>query len=120
MILVDDCYRGVVTEDGQTYKFVSEAEIGLAVTFMCDLESCVDLCTYVNVNGAMGCIGVNFRVDNVHSSEACTFSAVIAIILWHLSAIWHSITLQSVSNPSLFPIKLIPSGELRTVSIDLL
>ena len=110
MILVDDCYRGVVTEDGQTYKFVSEAEIGLAVTFMCDLESCVDLCTYVNVNGAMGCIGVNFRVDNVHSSEACKFPAVIAIILWHLSAIWHSITLQSVSNPSLFPIKLIPSG----------
>lgn len=58
-----------MTDNGQQYKFVSEAEIGLAVTFMCDLESCVDLCTYVNTNG-MGCIGVNFRVDNDHSSEA--------------------------------------------------
>ena len=58
----------MITEEGVGYRLVSPEDVGLAVSYACELTDCVELCSFANLGGTT-CVGVNFRVDNTESSE---------------------------------------------------
>lgn len=67
LVLVDDCYRGVIEDTGMMYKFINQTDLGFQVNYMCTLKQCVELCSFMGVEK---CVGINYRVDNTKSSEA--------------------------------------------------